>query len=76
MECKYCFAVDGELQLNHSRSLVQEQKKSENKDDSIIAAETCREKAIYQEGVGFNLDCISTRLLHLAKASPPELLSH
>lgn len=31
------------------------------------------EKVIYQEGVGFNFDYISPRLLHLAKASPPEL---
>ncbi|KAG1736324.1 hypothetical protein EDB19DRAFT_1991218 [Suillus lakei] len=52
----------------------QEQKKLKNslKDDAM-GPET--EKVIYQEGIGFNLDCISTRLLHLAQASPPELPS-
>lgn len=50
----------------------QEQRKLKNSlKDGIAGPET--EKVIYQEGIGFNLDCISTRLLHLAQASPPEM---
>ncbi|KIK39583.1 hypothetical protein CY34DRAFT_808100 [Suillus luteus UH-Slu-Lm8-n1] len=50
----------------------QEQRKLKNSlKDNTGELET--DKVIYQEGVGFNLDCISTRLLHLAKACPPEL---
>jgi len=50
----------------------QEQRKLKNSlKDGTAGPET--EKVIYQEGIGFNLDCISTRLLHLAQASPPEM---